>query len=772
MSPPARHLVATHWGTYVASDRTASGEALRPLPEDSRPSAIGIDLPSSRLAPARVLRPAVRESYLRSRHRADRSKRGAEPFVEVSWDTALDIVAAELDRVRATSGNGAIFGGSCGWGSAGRFHHVQSHVHRFLNCIGGYTRSVGNYSYAAADVLLPHVIGDTQSLAVGQTSWESLRQGKSLVLMFGGMPAKNGQVGSGGIVSHRLLEQLASCRQAGCRFVCVSPVRGDAPADLDARWIPLRPNTDVALMLGLAHVLVTESLCDRAFLDKYTVGFDVLEAYLLGRADSVAKTPEWAAEITQIPAGEIRQLARELAGSNAFVMLTWSLQRAQHGEQPYWMAIALACMLGGVGLPGRGVGFGYGSMGGVGFAPPSVHWAAVPQGMNRVDAMIPVARIADMLLHPGGRFDFDGKAYRYPEIRLVYWAGGNPFHHHQDINRLLQAWRVPETIVVHEAWWNAHARHADIVLPVTTFFERDDLCGSSRASQLVASRRVSDPPEDCLDDFTIFSRLAARMRVEQEYTEGRDAASWIELLYERTVATARRQGHELPDFRTFWETGLVEVPQQAGVMEHMQSFRDDPRAHPLATPSGRIELASSTIAGFGYADCPGHPAWLEPSEWLGSPLAADYPLHLLSNQPADKLHSQWDHGSHSRSQKIRERSRLSMHPHDATSRGLIGGDVIRVFNARGSILAGVKVDEGLRQGVVQMSTGSWFDPLAPGVIGSLDKHGNPNVLTPDIGTSSLAQGPSPNTCLVQVERFSGEPPPITCFHPPELRQPA
>ncbi|MCE9659089.1 MAG: molybdopterin guanine dinucleotide-containing S/N-oxide reductase [Burkholderiales bacterium] len=771
MSLPARHLVATHWGTYLASAGTAGGEALRPLPEDSRPSSIGIDLPASRLAPARILRPAVRESYLRSGPRADRGRRGAEPFVEVSWDTALDLVAAELERVRESSGNSAIFGGSCGWASAGRFHHAQSHVHRFLNCIGGYTRSVGNYSYGAADVLLPHVIGDTRSLAVGQTRWESLRQGKSLVLMFGGMPAKNGQVGSGGIVDHRLVEQLAACKEAGCRFVCVSPVRSDAPTDIDARWLPLRPNTDVALMLGLAHVLVTESLCDAAFLDRHTVGFDALRDYLLGRSDAIAKTPEWAAGITEVPADEIRKLARELAGSNAFVMLTWSLQRAHHGEQPYWMAIALACMLGGVGLPGRGVGFGYGSMGGVGFAPPSVQWAALPQGGNPVEAMIPVARIADMLLKPGERFDFDGKTFTYPEIRLVYWAGGNPFHHHQDTNRLLQAWRVPETIVVHEAWWNAHARHADIVLPVTTFFERDDLCGSSRVPHLVASRRVSDPPGDCLDDYAIFSRLASLMKVEQAYTEGRDTVGWIRHLYERTVTTAGRQGHRLPDFATFWDTGLVEVPEEAEYLEHMQAFRADPVLHPLSTPSGRIELSSSTIAGFGYADCPGHPAWIEPMEWLGSAKAARHPLHLLANQPADKLHSQWDHGILSRSNKIQGRARLGVHPEDAASRGLAEGDVVRVFNDRGAILAGVAVDTGIRQGVVLMSTGAWFDPLEPGVIGSLDKHGNPNVLTPDIGTSSLAQGPSPNTCLVQVERFESALPPITCFHPPELLQP-
>jgi biotin/methionine sulfoxide reductase len=726
-------------------------------------------MPSARLAPARVLRPAVRESYLRDGRGADRRKRGGEPFVEVRWDTALDLVAAELDRVRKASGNEAIFGGSCGWASAGRFHHAQSHVHRFLNCIGGYTRSVGNYSYGAADVLLPHVIGDTRSLAVGQTRWESLRQGRSLVLMFGGMPAKNGQVGSGGIVHHRLLEEVAACREAGCRFVSISPVKNDAPAEGDARWIPIRPNTDVALMLGLAHVLIAESLFDRAFLDRYTVGFEVLEAYVLGRTDGIAKTPEWAAGITEVPADDIEKLAFELAASNAFIMLTWSLQRAQHGEQPYWMAIALASLLGGIGLPGRGVGFGYGSMGSVGFAPPSVAWAALPQGENRVAAMIPVARIADMLLDPGGRFEFDGAAHTYPEIRLVYWAGGNPFHHHQDTNRLLQAWRAPETIVVHEAWWNAHARHADIVLPVTTFFERDDICGSSRASQLVASRRVSEPPEECLDDFEIFTRLAARLGVEARYSEGRDAAGWIRHLYERTTETARGQGYTMPTFEAFWDGGLAEVPEQAHYREHMQAFREDPIANPLATPSGRIELYSSTIAGFGYQDCPGHPAWLQPIEWLGSPAAAVHPLHLLANQPADKLHSQWDHGPLSRANKIQERARLSMNPQDAASRGVAAGEIVRVFNARGAILAGVAIDDGVRPGVVQMSTGAWFDPLVPGTIGSLDKHGNPNVLTPDIGTSSLSQGPSPNTCLVQVEKFSGALPPITCFDPPALK---
>ena len=191
-------------------------------------------------------------------------------------------------------------------------------------------------------------------------------------------------------------------------------------------------------------------------------------------------------------------------------------------------------------------------------------------------------------------------------------------------------------------------------------------------------------------------------------------------------------------------------------------------ANPLPTPSGKIEIFSSTIASFAYDDCYGHPAWFEPAEWLGSPLAKRYPLHLISHQPATRLHSQYDHGAVSIASKIKGREAMTMHPSDAAARGISAGDVVRIYNDRGACLAGVRIDDGVRQGVIVLPTGAWYDPLVPGELGTLEKHGNPNVLTLDKGTSKLTQGCSAHTALVEVELFKGELPPITAFDPPEF----
>ena len=200
----------------------------------------------------------------------------------------------------------------------------------------------------------------------------------------------------------------------------------------------------------------------------------------------------------------------------------------------------------------------------------------------------------------------------------------------------------------------------------------------------------------------------------------------------------------------------------------MKRFRADPVAHKLPTPSGKIEITSPTIASFNYADCPGHPAWFEPAEWLGGALAKKYPLHLMSHQPSTRLHSQYDHGSVSLAAKIQGREAMTLHPQDAAARGIKAGDVVRVYNDRGACLAGIKIDDGVRQGVALLPTGAWFDPLDVNDVARLEKHGNPNVLTLDKGTSKLTQGCIAHTTLVQVELFTGALPPITAFDVPEF----
>jgi biotin/methionine sulfoxide reductase len=759
---------ATHWGAYRAEVREGRVVDVHPIAEESDPSPIGRSILGTVDGPLRIREPMVRAGWLGRRHESDTVHRGAEPFVAVAWDEALDLVAGEIDRVRKNHGNQAIYAGSYGWASAGRFHHAQSQIHRFLNMVGGYTRSVNSYSYATAEVILPRIIGTLRDVLDQATDWSSIAEDGELMVMFGGIPLKNSQVNSGGVGAHRTREWLERCRHAGVRFVYLGPLREDAADFLDAQWLPLRPNTDAAVMLGLAHTLVAENLHDRDFLGRYCTGFDRFLPYLMGESDGQPKNAAWAAEISGLDAEAIRDLARRMARHRTMVSVSWSLQRQDRGEQPYWMAVTLAAMLGQIGLPGGGFGCGYGAVHGIGMPCTQFRFASVSQGQRPIDSFIPVARITELLERPGGALDYDGRTIALPDIRMIYWAGGNPFHHHQDLNRMLRAWRKPETVVVHEPHWNALARHADIVLPATTPLERNDIAATTLDPFITAMHQAIAPIGEARNDHDIFKDLARRLGFEDAFTEGRSEMEWLRHLYDRSRQDAARQGFELPSFEAFWEQGTIELPAPDWPRILLEEFRADPDAHPLVTPSGKIEIFSEAIESFGYDDCPGHPTWLEPAEWLGSEKAERHPLHLISNQPRTRLHSQLDHGITSLKGKIGGREPVLIHPKDAAARNIEDGEVVRLFNDRGACLAGVVISEALRPGVVVLPTGAWYDPLEPGVPGTLEVHGNPNVLTMDKGTSRLGQGPSAHSCLVQVERIEGEPPPVRVHEPPAI----
>jgi biotin/methionine sulfoxide reductase len=242
---------------------------------------------------------------------------------------------------------------------------------------------------------------------------------------------------------------------------------------------------------------------------------------------------------------------------------------------------------------------------------------------------------------------------------------------------------------------------------------------------------------------------------------------WIRHLYETWRGRiAARGGPTVPGFEEFWAAGTVEVPDLEHDLVLMQEFRADPDRAPLATPSRRIEIFSATVDAFGYKDCPGHPAWLPPTEWLGSPLAGRYPLHLIANNPTTRLHSQLDLGPFSQASKVQGREPIRLHPDDAGARGIRSGDVVRVFNDRGSCLAGAVVTDVVRPRVVQLSTGAWYDPLDPADPDAMCVHGNPNVLTFDRGTSALGQGCAGQHALVEVERWTGPLPPVKAYEPP------
>jgi biotin/methionine sulfoxide reductase len=752
---------STHWGSFRGL-LTADGLQVVPRPEDPDPSPLLDNVPTAVGHRARVLRPAVRRGWWEDGPGPD-DRRGRDAFVEVGWDEVLDRLAGELARVRDRHGPEAIYGGSYGWASAGRFHHAQSQVHRFLNlALGGYVRSVGTYSAAAAETTLRHVLGPTDVVSKGPVTWDQVAAHTDTVLAFGGMNLKNSAVGAGGISVHVERAAMAAAARRGACLVNIGPLRGDLPPEAQGRWLPVPPGSDTALMLGLLHTLLAEDRHDAAFLDRYCVGWERLASYLLGDDDGVPKDADWAAGITGVSAGEIRELARRAAAGRTLVTVAQSLQRAEFGEQPVWTGVALAAALGQIGLPGGGFSYGLGSIGHYGRRRVAVPVGTVAQGRNGVDAAIPVARIADMLLHPGEEFDHDGSRLRYPHVRLAYWAGGNPFHHHQDLGRLRRAIGRLDTFVVHEPAWTASARHADVVLPTTWTIEREDIGAAPFDPVMTAMHRLVDPPGEARDDYAIFSALAERLGVGDAFTEGRDVRAWLEHLYAPTRAALAQRDLPAPSFAEFWAAGELEVPCRDDDGGILAAFRADPVARRLPTPSGRIEIFSRTVAGFGYADAPGHPAWFAPTE------APDerHPLWLVANQPATRLHSQLDFGAHSAAAKVRGREVLRIHPDDAAARGIADGDLVRLVNDRGSCLAAAAVAADVLRGVVQLPTGAWFDPLDPAAERPFCVHGNPNVLTRDVGTSALAQGCTGQHTTVQVERFDGPVPPVRAHEPP------
>jgi biotin/methionine sulfoxide reductase len=757
----------SHWGAYTVLVEGQRIVGVEPFPDDPSPSPI-IQSAAAWLDPARrIAQPMVRTGWLKARHAGASPSgdgRGKDNFVPLTWDEALRLVAGEIDRVRTDHGNDAIFAGSYGWTSCGRFHHASSLLKRMLNLVGGYTGHVDTYSIAAGPVILRHTLGSEEACGGRVSGLDTIADHTEILLVFGALSPRTAQVEAGGISQHTLSDHLATLVKRGIRIIHVSPARDDMPEWVGAEWWPIRPNTDTALMLALAQEVIRAGRHDHDFLATHTSGSELFLEYLAGRSDGAEKTAEWAEAITGIDADAIRSLAGSLPGKRSMMTVSWSLQRAHHGEQPFWAAVGLASVLGQMGLPGGGVGFGYGSLGGVG-APFAVgRLPAIGQLKKPNRSFIPVARITDLLEKPGEPFDYQGQTHRYPDIRMIYWAGGNPFHHHQDLNRLSAAWTRPETIVVQDPMWTATALRADIVLPASTSLERNDIAASRRSEYVVAMQKAVEPLGEARADYEIFAGLAKHLGVAEAFTEGRDEAGWLRYLYEETRADSQEQfGFNLPDFEAFWEQGYARVPVEAQ-FTYLDRYRADPVAHPLYTESGRIVLGSKTLATFSYDDCAAHPAWLPPAEWLGG---AGEAFHLISHQPAGRLHSQLEQAAPSTLHKRDGREQMRIHPDDASRLGIRDGEPVRMWNARGACLATAMVSDTVRQGVVILPTGAWY---TPGGEDGLELAGNPNVLTLDLPTSRFGQGCAAHTCLVQVEPYHGNTPDPALYYVEELRR--
>ncbi|TLP44948.1 Asp-tRNA(Asn)/Glu-tRNA(Gln) amidotransferase GatCAB subunit C [Cohaesibacter sp. CAU 1516] len=747
-------LTAAHWGTYEIK-----GDQLHPVKDDPEPSRIGKGwVSAARDTNSRILRPAIRKGWLEG----DKgTKRCDDVYVEVSWEQAAKLVAGEVRRVVTDHGNEAIFGGSYGWASAGRFHHSQSQLRRFLNLAGGSITSTETYSHAAAEVLFPYITGLTQAQFQEQTtSWLNLIEHCTLLVGFGGISGRTGQVSSSGLSRHETESWMAALKG---RKINISPQQSDMTS---GEWLSIRPGTDVALMLALCHTLLINEWHDEGFLERCTSGWPTFRAYLLGEGDGQAKSADWAAPICDIPTEQIIALAKDMATNRTLINVSFSLQRSDHGEQALWAGWALAAMIGQIGQPGGGFGFGYSGVGTIGRPTKITRWPSLSQGKNAVKRTIPVARITDMLLNPGGEYFYKGHPYQYPDIKLIFWSGGNPFHHHQDLHRLQKGWQKPDTVVVCDHSWTATARRADIVLPATSPLERTDIMMQKTDPSVIYMSPMFEPLGDAKDDFDIMRLLSAEMGYEQAFSEGRDAEGWLRILWEKVQKRFEKNDFEVPDFESFKAMGRFELPDHGDEDRvALADFVKDPDAHPLGTESGKLTLFNETIAGYRLSDCPGHPSWIQPIENLTN--APDGALHLISAQPWTRLHSQNDRGAESVGSKREGREICFLHPETAKERGIKDGGFVRIFNERGATLAAISVTDGMRRDCISLPTGAWLD-IAQVDGEALEVHGNPNVLTIDKGTSGLAQGNIAHTTLVFVESWDKPLPPLSIDKPPRF----
>lgn len=738
-------LTAARWGAVYVEVKDGKVVSSKGALPKTVPNSLQQTAPDQVHTNIRVKYPMVRKSYLENPGKAD-GKRGNDPFVRVSWEQALKLIHEQHSRIRSSYGPASIFAGSYGWRSSGVLHKAQTLLQRYMSMAGGYAGHTGDYSTGAAQVIMPYVVGSVE-VYEQQTTWPMVLEHSQVVVLWGMNPLNTLKI-AWSSTDEQGIEYFNLLKKSGKSVIAIDPMRSETIEFFgeNATWIAPHMGTDVAMMLGIAHTLVKKNLHDKAFLEKYTTGYPQFEEYLLGKSDKVEKTAEWASGVCGVPAEQLEKLAEIFSSNKTMLMAGWGIQRQQYGEQKHWMLVTLAAMLGQIGTEGGGFGFSYHySNGGnptrIGGVLPAIS-AKIEGGSSAgndwavSDAVtsLPVARIVEALENPGGKYQHNGKEQTFPDIKMIWWAGGANFTHHQDTNRLIKAWQKPELVVISECYWTAAAKHADIVLPITTSFERNDLTmtGDYSNQHLVPMKQVIEPQFEARSDFDVFADLAEMLKPggKAVYTEGKDEMAWLKQFYDVAQKAARAQRVAMPQFNAFWQQNkLIEMRENEKNNKYVRyaDFRSDPVMNALGTPSGKIEIYSKTIEGYQYKDCPPHASWIEPDEWKGT--ADKDQLQLLTAHPAHRLHSQLNYASLRKEYAIANREPVTIHPDDAKARGIAEGDLVRVWNARGQVLVGAHVSDGIKPGIICIHEGAW-----PDIENGICKNGGANVLTADIPT--------------------------------------
>lgn len=688
-------------------------------------------------------------------------ERGEGKFKRVSWEEALSFVAEKMVEIKEKYGPTALLDQSyagASWGVLHKSDQITGLLGRFLGMFGCRTSSWSVPSYQGTTFSSRMTFGTIKDGNEDDTFAHS-----KLIIMWGWNPAYTFHGGN-------TFYYMRLAKQRGCKFVLIDPQYTDSASAYDAWWIPIKPNTDAAMLAAMAHYIFVNNLQDQEFIDKFTQGMDAgtmpdwakdrenFKDYILGTYDGQPKSPEWAEPICGVKAADIKKLAEMYATTKpAALKASWAPGRNAYGEQYNRMAAAVQAMTGNIGVLG-------GSAEGVGkaWSPKST---AYPQDKykNIWKQSIKSDRWAHCVLnYPNVKREEIGLWPRsdktdgqIPNIKGIFWHGSDWFNQLTNINKEIEAIKKLELVVCMDSTITPSGIWADVLLPITTHFERHDAgLPWYKGHYYIHRPKVIEPLGESKTDFQVFTELAYRLGFGEKYNpkatrdyfhnnEEVDEA-YLREWWEKQVMAKQ---HVDLTWEEFKKRGVYKFK----LKRPQVAFQDNvEKGKKWKTPSGKIEILSTKLArytdwtktAYGY-EIPAIPKWIEPWEWLGSEKTQEYPFHLVSPHPRWRTHSIFNNIGILRETYEQE---VTINASDAKKLGIKNGDTVEVWNERGKVVVPAYVTERCMPGVAVIHEGAWMDLDENGV----DRAGNPDFLTDD--NPSPAGAFAYNTVLVNIKK--------------------
>ena len=757
--------------------------------------------------------------------------RGKSGYVRISWDEAFDMVAGEIKRQRQVHGPGAMtiwHGSHHQWGNVG---YYLSALLRFGNLIG-FTRVLHNPdSWEGWYWGAMHHFGN--SMRVGLPGHyglveDCLKEAEMIVFWSSDPESTNGYASGLEGTQRRFW-----AKELGIEMVHIDPNLNPTAQLFGGRWIPIKPGTDPAMAIAIMNVWVNEGLYDKAYVADRTTGFDQWRDYLLGTTDGIAKTPEWQAEETGVPAHVVRALARKWGNKKTYLAAGGlgtgfgGACRSATGSQ--WARnMVLMMAMQGWGKPGVNFGNlqvgtpldhnfwfpGYaegGISGELNFTAGAAHtYCRMPHVLtiNPVKQCVPRQRLPDAIIDGYAKaYPWDGfsqemqfTAYEYPmpgysKIHMLYRYGTSTFGTSSETGRYVDMFRHEslEMVVNQSIWMEGDAQFADVILPACTSFERDDISewGNSggyihhNTDQLnhrmvIMQSKCIEPLGESKSDYDIFLGILHRMGTGAMFSEGCSELDWSKRMFEASDVS------KMVSWKEFLRKGYHIIPAEREALRspaYMRWFAEDrhkdvPEPLPLpsqwagdfakglSTQSGLFEFVPSSIdrGDPGNSERPALNRYVPSWEGLGTTeLVAKFPLQMISTHSRYSFHTYGD-GKNSTLNDIDDHRVnvggyyywvMRVNPQDATARGIVHHDLIRIFNDRGSLVCAADVSPLVGPGVCKAyESSAEVDFIDDPRFGRVDLGGCVNVLTPRRPQVKNTDGMGSNSCLVEFEAWA------------------